>query len=393
MKDVFHISQLIIKRKLNILTNLEKEELERLKQKYPFSSDVKIEDLINKNSLNSAINKEKAWEAIEVKSKLAQRRPKRVFKLLYRSWHKYAAAAVVVGILATTYFFKDNLFITSVEKEVSPTIVNTNTIEPGTDKAVLTLEDGSQISLEKGNNLQTNNAISNGEEIVYKNSDSELVELVYNHLTVPRGGQFVIELSDGTKVWLNSESQLKYPVNFIEGQAREVELVYGEAYFDVSPSSEHNGAKFKVLNKVQEVEVLGTEFNIKAYKNETNVYTTLVEGKVAVNFESTQQYLKPNQQSNLNVKTKNIMVSDVDVYDEISWKEGVFSFDRKPLYEIVKVLSRWYDVEIIFKNTNLKTVKFNGILEKNQSIEEILSIMKSTSINNYVITDKTIILE
>ena len=100
-------------------------------------------------------------------------------------------------------------------------------------------------------------------------------------------------MSDGTQVWLNSESQLKYPVNFIKGQTRQVELVYGEAYFDVSPSVEHNGAKFKVFNQSQEVEVLGTEFNVKAYKDETNIYTTLVEGRVVIDNGALKQSLLP----------------------------------------------------------------------------------------------------
>ena len=148
-------------------------------------------------------------------------------------------------------------------------------------------------------------------------------------------------LSDGTKVWLNSESQLKYPVAFNDGETRQVELVYGEAYFDVSPSTAHKGARFKVFNQSQEVEVLGTEFNIKAYKDETNIYTTLVEGKVAISAAGKNQILKPNQQSNLNLETGSIEITTVDVYNETTWIDGIFSFENKPLKEILKVLSRW----------------------------------------------------
>ena len=145
----------------------------------------------------------------------------------------------------------------------------------------MTLADGSKIALEKGTPVQTQNANSNGEELIYESSKNTS-RLVYNYLTIPRGGQFVIKLSDGTKVWLNSASQLKFPVAFIEGESREVELVYGEAYFEVSPSTAHKGAHFQVYNKKQKVEVVGTEFNIKAYKDESNIYTTLVNGKVNV---------------------------------------------------------------------------------------------------------------
>tara|TARA_B100000809_G_scaffold258787_1_gene302595 strand:- start:5395 stop:6564 length:1170 start_codon:yes stop_codon:yes gene_type:complete len=302
---------------------------------------------------------------------------------------KYAAAAIFIGLITTTYVFRDN--ISNTPLEVVPTIVNT--IVPGTDKATLTLEDGSLVVLEKGTAFKTKNANSNGEEIVYENAKSNTSAIKYNYLTIPRGGQFFLKLSDGTQVWLNSESQLKYPVHFIEGETRKVELVYGEAYFDVSPSTSHKGAKFKVINNAQEVEVLGTEFNIKAYKDEANIYTTLVEGKVVVANGAFKQNLVPNQQFNLDTETNNFSVVKVDVKGEISWKEGVFSFVNKPLIDIMKVLSRWYDVDIIFENKELESVEFMGTLNKNQSIEEILSIMKSYSLNNYEIKGDTIILK
>ena len=301
---------------------------------------------------------------------------------------KYAAAAIFIGLISTTYVFRNN--ITNTPLEVTPTIVNA--IVPGTDKAILTLEDGSVIVLEKGAAFKTKNAKSNGEQIVYQNAKSNPSVIKYNYLTIPRGGQFFIKLSDGTQVSLNSESQLKYPVHFIEGETREVELVYGEAYFDVSPSTNHKGAKFKVLNNTQEIEVLGTEFNIKAYKDEVNIYTTLVEGKVAINTPNLKQLLIPNQQSILDTQNNTLSVITVDVLEAISWKEGVFSFINKPLKDIMKVLSRWYDVDIIFDNKELESAEFIGTLNKNQSIDEVLSIMKSFSLNNYEIKGDTIIL-
>ncbi|WP_338357806.1 FecR family protein [Yeosuana marina] len=311
---------------------------------------------------------------------------KKIFPIL-----KYAAAAVLIGILATAYFFRGDFY--NAPKESTPIIVDNN-IKPGTDRATLTLENGAIIPLEKGSSIQTQNAISNGKKITYKNNSSfSLVELVYNYLTVPRGGQFFIELSDGTKVWLNSESQLKYPVSFIEGQTREVELVYGEAYFEVTPSSANNGSKFKVLNKSQQIEVLGTEFNIKAYRDESNIYTTLVKGKVLVeNKDKQKQYLSPNQQANLNLKDMSIKVEEVDAKDFILWKDGIFSFKEKSLKDIMKVISRWYDVDVIFENKELGSLKFKGVLDKQLSIEDILSIMKSSTINSYEIKNKTIIL-
>src|SRR5690606_19087608 len=197
----------------------------------------------------------------------------RVRKLkIVRNW-SYAAAASIILFISISYIVKNHF---NSQLEVSPAVVEQeNSIQSGTDKATLTLEDGSEVALEKGTQYQNQNVSSNGQEIVY-NMASASKEIAYNYLTIPRGGQFYVTLSDGTQVWLNSDSKLKYPVSFVEGESRQVELLYGEAYFEVSHSTEHQGANFKVFHSGQEVEVLGTEFNVRAYKEESNVFTTLV---------------------------------------------------------------------------------------------------------------------
>ena len=302
-----------------------------------------------------------------------------------------AAASLVIGLLATGFFLNSNRF-TSPEVN-TPIVVNTP-IKVGTDKATLTLEDGTVVALQKGNNYQTKTTHSNGEQIVYDAGNRNSSKTAYHYLTIPRGGQFYLVLSDGTKVWLNSETQLKYPVAFTDGVTRQIQLVYGEAYFEVSPSTKHKGAKFKVLNKSQEVEVLGTHFNIKAYRDETNVYTTLVEGKVVVSNSKFNKILKPNEQASLNLQDNSITIAPIDVYNEISWIDGVFSFRKKPLGEIMKVLSRWYDIEVQFENQDTKNVRFNGVLGKEQKIEDILKrIKKFKAINDYEIVNKKIILK
>lgn len=302
-----------------------------------------------------------------------------------------AAASLVIGLLATGFFLNSIKF---TPPEVQSSIIVNTPIKVGTDKATLTLEDGTVVALQKGNNYQSKTALSNGEQIVYKAGNRNSSKTAYNYLTIPRGGQFHLVLTDGTKVWLNSETQLKYPVAFTDGETRQIELVYGEAYFEVSPSTKHNGAKFKVLNQSQEVEVLGTQFNIKAYRDETNVYTTLVEGKVAISNSGKNRILKPNEQSNLNLKDNSIAIAHIDVYNEISWRDGVFSFRKKPLGEIMKVLSRWYDIEVQFENQETKNARFNGVLGKEQKIEDILKrIKKFNIINDYEIKNKKVILK
>lgn len=306
------------------------------------------------------------------------------------NYYLYAVAASVMLLVTLTIFLdkKDDV------QSNQPIIVNTN-IQPGTDKATLTLENGSQVVLEKGNSFQTHSANSNGKEIIYKDRKQNVKqEVAYNYLTIPRGGQFFIKLSDGTQVWLNSESQIKYPVSFVDGLDRKVELIYGEAYFDVSPSTENSGSKFMVFNNEQEVEVLGTEFNIKAYIDESNIYTTLVEGKVAVNIEDKKQNLIPGQQLYFDKKNNTSIIKTVDIFNETSWKDGVFSFEDKSLKEMMVVLSRWYDIEVVFKNKAIENEEFIGMLRKNQNIQDILINIKNLGIiKNFEIYEKKLILE
>lgn len=382
-------SKIIVLSKRIALSLLKNEQPTALKDSEIFNESDKthiLKNLTNKSlikerlKLANQIDEQKDWETIEDKIDI----PVRKFY-----WY-YAVAAAVISILLTGYFLETDPFNNSIES--TPTIVN-HTIEKGTDKATLTLGDGSIVTLEKGSSFKTNNISSNGKDIVYDKKRATS-KISYNYLTIPRGGQYHITLSDGTQVWLNSESQLKYPVSFIDGETRQVELVYGEAYFDVSPSSKHEGAEFKVYNDAQEIQVLGTEFNVKAYKDEPHVYTTLVAGKVAVNFNGKKQNLTPNQQSKLNIKTNTLDIATVDVYNEISWKEGVFSFEEKSLEDIMKILSRWYDIDPIFMNHSTKKEEFNGILSKDQNIEDILNSIKNFGIiENYEIKNKKVVLE
>ena len=314
----------------------------------------------------------------------------RPVKRIFHIW-TYAAASIVLLVIISGYFFRNSVVPPSIN---TTSVIVSKSIQTGIDKATLTLENGTEIPLEKDKKYDTERASSNGKELIYKPKNISDVAIAYNFLTIPRGGQFQVQLADGTKVWLNSESKLKYPVAFIEGQTRQVELVYGEAYFEVSPSSHHQGSTFIVTTPSQDVEVLGTAFNIKAYQNDSHIYTTLVEGKVAINRKGTTQHLFPNQQSILNRNTEELTINHIDVYNETSWKNGLFSFSGKTLNEIMTVLSRWYDIEFEFSKESLENVKFNGVLLKKQSLEEILTIIQDTKfINAYDITDKKITIK
>ncbi len=365
-------------------TSLNNSELFSVQDKQYILDNLTKDTLIKERLiLAKQIDKQADWKRLKSKINVPVRK-------LY--WKYAAAAAILVIALASTYVLRDSIFKNIIENS-APIIVN-NKIQNGIDKATLTLEDGSTVILEKGTTYQAKNANSNGEQIIYDPADNAADKIAYNYLTIPRGGEFFVQLSDGTKVWLNSESQLKYPVAFIAGKTRQVELMYGEAYFEVSPSTAHNGATFKVFNKAQEIEVLGTQFNIKAYKDENNIYTTLVEGKVAVKYESKTQNLVPNQQSNYNLKNNTLSIAVVDTFNEISWKEGVFSFDGKSLKEIMTVLSRWYDVEVEFQNKAIESEEFIGVLGKNQNLENILLSIKNFGvIKDYQIKNRKVILK
>ncbi|PKB44837.1 FecR family protein [Cellulophaga sp. RHA19] len=304
---------------------------------------------------------------------------------------KYAAAAVFAGTLITGVFFKASLFNTITN---NTQVVKTE-IKGGLSKPTLSLEDGSVVILENGKQVNVGNATTNGKELTYLPSNEQNKEVIYNSLTVPRGGEFALELADGTKVWLNSESKLKYPVHFKKGRTRSVELVYGEAYFDVTSSEDNNGDGFNVITNQQNIAVLGTEFNIKAYKDENFIYSTLVEGHIVLENKSFKADMLPGQQAVIaNGISKKVEVYNVNVENEIAWRKGNFNFKNKSLKEIMKVLSRWYDVDFVIENKELENINFKGVLGKNQDIETILQIIKNTSnINAYEIENRIVYIK
>lgn len=375
--------KLIIKKLNNLLTEEEETIFNEWYNESPKHKAYYVKVRENHHKNTEGVDIEKGWSVL-----------KKGIKQKKTHWKYMAAASVAVLVSLSLWYNKDN---SSQNKEVGPPVIVNQGIQIGSDKATLTLEDGSNITLEKDKGYQDENLSSNGEQLVYTSkggsNNATDVRIAYNYLTIPRGGEFFLQLSDGTKVWLNSDSKIKYPVTFIEGQDRSVELIYGEAYFEVSPSTAHKGATFKVNTQMQVVEVLGTEFNIKAYRDEDEIATTLVEGKVTIENDGQKKKLSPSEQCVFNHKNKEITIVTVDVYNEVSWRKGLFSFKDKSLKEITKVLARWYDIDIVFENHEIEDVKFNGVLSKKQTIENILSIINNTNNIAYVIKDKKVILK
>lgn len=368
--------------------NLNEEEWETLLQwledpanKKVFNTYVKMDFRLNMSYRK--VDWEASYEA--VLQSLDQDHTTRKLWPHRRWWAMAASITLLIGLALGWYFLSDPMDV------VSPEVVRT-TIEQGTDGATLTLEDGSDILLQKGSSYETPYAKSNGAEVVYS-AANRTSGTIYNTITVARGKQFGLTLSDGTQVWLNSDSKLKYPVSFGPDGNRLVELLYGEAYFDVTPAQESNGNAFIVQQEQQEIAVLGTEFNIKAYPGEARIYTTLVEGKVQVTHGGERAVLAPNDQSVLELGTGVLETVTVDAQAETAWRRGLFLFRSKTLGEIAVTLSRWYAIDIEIAEPSIRDVEFKGTLSKDQPLEEILELIKNTKfINAYDIEEHRVVI-
>ncbi|UOB16675.1 FecR family protein [Abyssalbus ytuae] len=327
------------------------------------------------NILLQQIDTKKEWKKLEKKISVTGGK--------WFSYVKYAAAAVVIGVGLTV------LYNTIKEEQHTPV-----QIVAGSDRAILSLEDGKQIELFEDLSFSNDYANVVKNSLVYTNDKGGSAALMYNYLTIPRGGKFTVELTDGTKVWLNSETKLKYPVRFLKGQTREVELLYGEAYFDVSHSDKHNGDAFRVITKDQNVEVLGTEFNIRAYPAENDIFTTLNTGSISINYAKENRIIKPGEQAVYNPATGDpLVVTPVDIEYQIAWKNGLFMFEKEPLGKMMTELSRWYNVEIVFENASKAGYRFSGVLRRDENIKNLLTRLEATKEVEFKIIGNKIIIK
>ncbi len=291
-------------------------------------------------------------------------------------WIKMACSvAATVVILLSVYFIVENQ-----PKDLEVVETREMIIPPGTSRARLIFDDGKTVDLSEGRAFQMEiegAKISNqGNQISYVGQEAQLAELRYNTLEIPRGAEYFIILSDGTKVWLNSDSRLKYPVNFI-GNERVVELT-GEAYFEVSEDTQK---PFRVSTGEQIVEVLGTEFNISSYTDDELIYTTLVEGRVKVFSENNpelSQNLTPGYQTYMYKESGDISIRKVNVDEYVAWKNGEFQFNNRTLLDMMETISRWYDIDVVFKNDLKKKLRFTGTLKRYKNLEQMLQLIEKT---------------
>jgi transmembrane sensor len=319
-------------------------------------------------------------------------------------WLHVAAAALIVMMIGTgAYLFIQNTN-TNANTEISkavPVKEITKDVLPGGDKAILTLANGQQIVLDNAANgilAQQGNAdvvkLANG-QLAYKGTGEKATEVIYNTLGTPRGGQYRLVLPDGSKVWLNAISSIRYPTAFT-GNERVVEIT-GEAYFEVtSDKTKPFRVKCNTVGQSEQgeggmmIEVLGTHFNINAYNDEPIIKTTLLEGSVKVSRNNHSVVIKPGEQTQLNNNGTLKVVHDANVDEAIAWRNGLFEFQDADLQSILRQVMRWYDVDVEYKD-NLPERYFTAIISRDKTLTGVLEILKLSDID-YKLEGKKLVI-
>lgn len=306
--------------------------------------------------------------------------------VLQKNWKLIAASVTIFVIAGISYKnFKPKTEEIAYNKPVI------EDIEPGSNKAVLTLSDGSNILLDDTQNglLANENgaAISKKDgQITYQpDLENEQEVTAINTIATPRGGRYQVTLSDGTKVWLNAVSSLKFPAVF-NNKERLVELS-GEAYFEVAK----NTTPFRVKAKNTTVEVLGTHFNVMAYQEEEALETTLLEGSVNIVRGNRQRILSPGEKAVCLDKNNTIAVSRADIEQAVGWKEGLFTFNNAPIEQVMRQIGRSYDADIVFEGEK-PSMLFTGVLPIKEQVSKALSLITAASGVEFAIENQKIIV-
>lgn len=296
-------------------------------------------------------------------------------KKTYRLWRRITVAAMLVFITSICFY----LYHTSTDTHklaVKPH--KENRITPGGNKAILTLSNGKRISLTDAKNglvgLQSGLKIvkkANGQLIFHADQENQEDHNAFNTIETPFGGQYQIILSDGTKVWLNAATTLRFPSNFSGLKERRL-LLNGEAYFEVA----HNpNAAFIVSTNNQEIKVFGTHFNVMNYKDEGYTKTTLLEGSVQLSSGGITGMLMPGQQGYLPSQETKFNIAPVNIAEVTAWKDGLFIFNNTDMYTLMRQISRWYNIEVIYE-PNVKNDVFFGEIERKAELNEVLKILE-----------------
>lgn len=372
-KHITHIADLIIAELTGKIDDAGRNELENWKHETP--EHLRLYNLYQSpDFIARKFEFIKEYSAIEAYQEFAGRvkqakRQKRTL-VLYR----YVAAVVLLFVLSGSfYFFHDT-------KDESIAFVQK--IQPGSCKAILTEPDGTKIDISDTTFL----AFVQKSVMSRKNEEEkEVGETLYHTITIPRGGEYDLLLSDGSRLRMNSESEIRVPVTFEKGQ-REV-FMKGEIYFDIVRDSL---APFVVHTHQGDIRVLGTSFNVRDYQDEDFLETTLVNGKVAFEREGNYSYLKPGEQLRLNKEDGKTTVETVDVLLYCSWKDGRFVFEKQRLEVIMNTIARWYNINVFYESSSVKDILFTGNIKRYSDLEQVVNMLKLINKIDIEIKDRNV---
>ena len=376
----FKIAHLIAEEFAGVITKENQARLEQWRVESP--AHAKEYDEIRTYIMTGNEHREKGKQTV----KNEWRKFERVYFRKYVIWKRIGrcVAIMVIPLLVCGYF------VSSEWKSSEVTIIDNVEIVPGTGRAQLIMADGRFLKLEQKENMKLDlpgvKIVATEKKIVYRAIDEETStpkEEEYNTLVVPRGGEYMVELSDGTKVWLNSDSELRFPITFV-GDRRNVEIE-GEAYFEVAKDE---GKPFHVLAKGVDIKVLGTSFNVMTYRGRT--ITTLVEGKVCLTYKDESVLMVPDRQAEVIAETGKILMREVDARNFTLWKDGVFYFENAALETIAERLSQWYDVNIVFNDEALKKLRYSVEMKRYNNIQDLLTKIEKTQKVKFLIQGKSI---
>lgn len=346
------------------------------KNKQLFDKLCNEEYVLGEYDIHQKINSGRAWQSV-----LRNRK-----RHTFNRYIKYAAVIIILIGFTFTYLIINNPIDHPQHLQQL-----SQSVQPGTGKAILVLNGEKEIKLDKKNNINvldsTGTRIKNDSATLYyqKNISTSKQTNDYHTLITERGGEYNIILSDGTKVFMNSESKLRYPVVFNEAE-RKVYLE-GEAYFEVSKDKQH---PFIVEGKDFSVKVLGTSFNISDYKEDEITKIVLVEGSVQVNKDMNAYRLTPNQE--LTIQNGEFQIRKVNAVNAISWKNDKFYFSNERLEIVMQKLARWYDVQLFYSNQDIKNYHFSGFIPKYADITQAFTILELTCNIKFNLKDKTVII-
>lgn len=378
-----HISRLVVLFLKGELKETEQKELE-IWRKISESHEEIFQRMQSAAYLNESFRRfvksedgqEKEWQLIRARTCRKERK-------VYTLFRRYAALWLLPLLLAGGI-----LYVLQIDKTRSTEPVNT-TFQPGRPCAILELADGTRVNLREetfAGGVAQSWKVSH-DSLKYQTAENIVKEECHT-LEVPRGGEYTLVLSDGTRIFLNAESKLKYPVNFM-GNTRKV-VLEGEAYFEVCRDTLR---PFIVETKQVQVDVLGTSFGIRAYASETKVMTTLVTGKVNVRADGKQLTLKPSEQAVFYKKSDSLILMTVNPELFVGWKDGRLVFDNCQLEQILADLGRWYSFDVFYTNPAAKEIPFSLNIRKHEKFSKVLELMQETGKIHFDMTKNTVIVK